>query len=150
VPGDVAEPLGVTVKVYDVPFESPVTVQVCAPVRATKVLATTQVLAPGVPPEVFATVYVAATPSATNETLMAPLPAFATVGVARAAVGVIEADAADCEETVLLPLGVTVKVYATPLVSPVTLQLCAPVGATVVFATMQVVPAVNGVSAKLD
>jgi hypothetical protein len=81
---------------------------------------------------------------------MAPVPAFATVGVARAAVGVIEADAADIDEVVLLPDGVTVKVYAVALVSPVTLQLCAPVGAVVVFATVQVGPAVNGVSAKFD
>ena len=95
-----------TVKVYAVPFASPVTVQLCAPVRATKVLATTHVRPVGV--EV--TVYVAATPSATNETLMAPVPAFATVGVARAAVGVIEDDAADTDAVVLLPLGVTVKV----------------------------------------
>jgi hypothetical protein len=81
---------------------------------------------------------------------MAPVPAFATVGVARAFVGVAEADAAEMVDVVLLPLGVTVKVYAVRLVSPVTLQLCAPVGAVVVFATTHVGPGVNGVAAKFD
>jgi hypothetical protein len=42
-------------------------------------------------------------------TLIAPLPALATVGVASAALGVIAADFADGPELVLLPDGVTPK-----------------------------------------
>jgi hypothetical protein len=49
---------------------------------------------------------------------------------------------------VLLPLGVTVKVYAVVRAKPVTVQLCEPVGAVVTLETMQVKavavgPAVN-------
>jgi hypothetical protein len=64
-------------------------------------------------------------------------------GVAKAAPGVIEA-VGDASEVVLLPLGVTVKVYAVPLASPLTKQDCEPVGgeATVPL-TMQ--PALAGV-----
>jgi uncharacterized protein YpmB len=75
-------------------------------VGAVTVLTTEQVLSAGDE----ATEYVVATPSATNETLIAPVPAFATVGVAKAEVGVTEADAAEIVETVPLRLGVTVKV----------------------------------------
>jgi hypothetical protein len=65
---------------------NPETVQVCAPVGAVVLFVTTQVdsSAPtSVDSEV--TVYVKATPSATNETAIAPLAEYATVGVANAA-----------------------------------------------------------------
>jgi hypothetical protein len=50
------------------------------------------------------------------------------------------AEAGDTKEVVLLPLGVTVKVYDVPLVSPDTVQLCDPVGAVVLLAKVQVRP----------
>jgi hypothetical protein len=56
------------------------------------------------------------------------------------ATAVNDAEAGDTNEVVLLPLGVTVKVYAVPLVSPDTVQLCEPVGATVLLAKVQVRP----------
>ena len=130
----VEPPVGVTVNVYDVPFVSPVTVQLWAPEGTVTELATVQVELPGV--EV--TVYSVATPSATKLTLMAPVPAFATVGVGSAVVGVSEAEAAEIVDVVPFPEGVTVKVYGVPFVSPEMEQLCAPVGIVVVLATVQV------------
>jgi hypothetical protein len=127
-----ALPLGVTVKVYDVPLVSPVTVQCCAPVGAVVVLITVQVKLPGV--EV--TVYVEATPSAVKFTRTEPLGALPIVGVARAETVVIELDAPEAVEVPPL-VGVTMKVYAVPLASPVTVQLCAPVGTVVVLETAQ-------------
>ena len=53
---------------------------------------------------------------------MAPLPARISVGAASCMPGVNDAEAADTVELVLLPLGVTVNVYAVPLVKPVTVQ----------------------------
>jgi hypothetical protein len=132
---EVPPPVGVTTKVYDVPFVRPLTVQLCAPVGGVVVFATVQ-LPPGVP----ATVYKVATPSATNETVIAPVPAFLTVGAASAAVGASATDAADTVELVLLPLGVTTKVYNVAFVRPLTVQLCGPVGAVVVLATTQLKP----------
>jgi hypothetical protein len=45
---DVPLPLGVTTKVYAVPFVRPVTVQFCEPVGATELLAIVQLRPPGV------------------------------------------------------------------------------------------------------
>jgi hypothetical protein len=83
---------------------------------------------------------VVATPSAVKVTLSAPVPAFAAVGVARAAVGTTAVDAADTVEKAPVPLGVTVKVYDVPLVSPVTVQLCVPVGTGEEMLTTHVKP----------
>ena len=52
-------------------------------------------------------------------------------------VTVMASDGADVADVVLLPEGVTVKVYESPLVRPVTVQLCVPVGGVAVFATTQ-------------
>jgi hypothetical protein len=132
-------PAGVTVKVYESPLVKPVTVQVCAPVGGVVLFATTQLaLTALVAVDAEVTVYVEATPSAWNETATAPLAANATVGVAKGVVPTeIDADASDTPEVVLLPLGVTVKVYDEPLVRPDTVQLCAPVGGVVVFTIEQ-------------
>jgi hypothetical protein len=129
-------PLGVTMNVYDVPLVRPVTVQFCAPVGAVTVLTTVQVKLPGVD----VTVYVEATPSATNATFTVPLPLDPMVGVAKAAKVVTDVDAVDREDVVLLPVGLTWKVYAVPAVSPVTVQFCDPVGAVTVLTTVQVKP----------
>jgi hypothetical protein len=95
---------------------SPVTVQVCAPLGGVVVLETTQTgLASIEPPLHGFTVYTVASPSATNDTATAPLPAFFTVGVDSTLVTVICADGADTPDVVLLPLGVTVNVYTSPL-----------------------------------
>ena len=99
-------PVGVTVNVYDEPFVSPVTVQLWAPEGTVTELATVQVKVPGD----AATVYSVATPSATKLTLIAPVPAFATVGVGSAVVGVSGAEAAEIVDVVPFPEGVTVKV----------------------------------------
>ena len=131
-------PLGVTVKVYDVPFVSPDTVQVCEPVGGVVVLTTVQ-LALG-EPEAVLTVYRVATPSAVKVTAIFPAPAFATVGVDRAFVAETAADRADVVDVVPLPVGFTENSYDEPLLSPDTVQLCVPVGAVVVLATTQVVP----------
>ena len=72
-------PDGVTVKVYEEPFVSPATTQLCEPLNAVAD-DTEQVKLPG--DEV--TVYSVATPSARKETVAAPLPAFAVVGAAKA------------------------------------------------------------------
>ena len=130
-------PLGVTVKVYDEPFVSPVTVQLCEPAAGGVVVFTIEQLPLGEP----LTTYDVATPSAVKVTLIAPEPAFATVGVAMAFVAVIAADRADTVEVVLLPVGFTENSYDEVFVSPLTVQLCVPVGAVVVFATTQVFPA---------
>jgi hypothetical protein len=73
---------------------------------------------------------------------MAPLPAFATVGVASAFVVVSEVDAPDTVEDVPLPEGVTVKVYPVLSVRLEIVQLSAPVGIVTVLATVQVPPGV--------
>jgi hypothetical protein len=87
------------------------------------------------------TVYVDATPSAAKATTAAPVPPNVTVGVANGVTpGVMEAELADTMLASLLPVGVTVNVYDTPLVRPVTTQLCVPVGTVDVFATVQVWP----------
>jgi hypothetical protein len=126
-------PLGVTVKVYGVPLVSPDTVQLCVPVGTGEETLTTHVKPPGV--EV--TVYVGDAPSAVKVTVDLVLPTDA-VGVASAAPGIAAADASDAKVVVLLPLGVTMNVYDVPLVSPVTVQFCAPVGAVTVLTTVQV------------
>ena len=61
-----------------------------------------------------------------------------TAAGATEAVTVKAADGAEGSDVVPLPLGVTTKVYVTPFVSPDTVQLCAPVGAVVLLATVQV------------
>ena len=75
--------------------------------------------------------------------MIAPDPAFETVGVANAFVAEIAADSAEVVDVVLLPVGFTENSYvvAVPFVSPDTVQLCVPVGAVVVFATTHVFPA---------
>ena len=97
-------PLGVTVKVYVTPFVSPLTVQDCAPVGIVTLLMTEHVplctavdcRAVGTTVAVAFTVYCDATPSAVKLTLMAPLAAHATVGVARKLVPTrIDADCSD-------------------------------------------------------
>jgi hypothetical protein len=136
--------LGVTLKVYAVALASPVTVQLCAPVGTVWVLATTQVLAPMVPPEAFDTVYVVAAPSATNETVTAPVPALATVGVARRLFIVTEFDAADTVvRPVPLPLAKTVALTMSLLVRPVKVTLCVPAATAVVPPTPTVLTAFN-------
>jgi hypothetical protein len=74
-------------------------------------------------------------------TVIFPAPAFATVGVAMAFVAETAAESAELVDVVLLPVGTTENSYDEPLVSPDTVQLCAPVGAVVVLATTQVFPA---------
>jgi len=129
-------PLGVTVKVYDVPLVSPDTVQCCEPVGTGKESLTTHVTPPGF--EV--TVYVEATPSALKVTVTVPRPASTAVGVARTAVGVTASEAPDTVEYTPAPLGVTVKVYDVPLVSPATVQCCEPVGIEEELRTTHVTP----------
>jgi hypothetical protein len=124
---DVELPLGVTVKVYASPLVNPVTVQDCATVfdGGVVLLATVQVPLAAVPTvDAEATVYVEATPSAAKVTRTAPLPAKATVGVAKGVIpGAIDEDAAETVDAVEPPEGVTVNVYDVPFVSPVTVQL---------------------------
>ena len=67
--------------------------------------ATVQVKLPGVD----VTVYRVAVPSAVKVTFMAPEPAVAAVGVARAAVGTTELDEGEIVEVSPPPLGVTVN-----------------------------------------
>ena len=78
---------------------------------------------------------------ATHVTAIVPAPptAVTPVGAAGAteAAAVIDAEAADDSDVVLLPLGVTVKVKASPAVRPVTVQLCAPAGGVVLLTTTQ-------------
>ena len=144
---DEPPPLGVTVNSYCVPFVNPVTVQLCDPVGAVSA-ATVQPSTAVVKAEPMyeLTAYEVAEPSAVNVTLIAPLPAFATVGVPRVVVGVIAADRPDAVDVVELPVGDTVNSYCVLFDSPVTVQLCEPVGGVVVFATRQVFPATE----KLD
>jgi hypothetical protein len=80
---------------------------------------------------------------AVHETLAAVFPAVAVtpVGVAGTVAGVTGVDAADSGLVPMLLVAVTVKVYAVPLVRPVT-TLDVPVAGTAVCAT----PAINGVT----
>jgi hypothetical protein len=80
-------PLGVTVNVYDVPFVSPATVQLCAPAVGGVTPLTLHVAVPGE----AATVYRVATPSAVKLTVIAPLPARTAVGAVKAAAPANEA-----------------------------------------------------------
>jgi len=66
--------------------------------------------------------------SAVKVTVIEVADARAAVGVAKAPEVEIGAEAADTVDVVLLPLGVTVKVYDVVRASPVTLQLSDPVG----------------------
>jgi hypothetical protein len=75
--------------------------------------------------------------------------AVATVGVPIADNVVIDAEVA-AVAPVELPVGVTVNVYAVPLLSPVTVQLCAPVGAVVVLATEHPLLVGLDVTVKVD
>jgi hypothetical protein len=95
------------------------------------------------------TTYVVAVPSAVKVTFTEVALTIATVGVPIAANVVIDAEVA-AVALVELPVGVTVNVYAVPLVSPVTVQLWAPVGAVVVLATEH--PLLEGVdvTVKVD
>ena len=109
--------------------------QFCEPVGAV-VLVTVQV-GPAVAndePLYEVTTYFVAVPSAVNVTFTEVELTVATVGVPIADNVVIDAEVA-AVAAVELPVGVTVKVYAVALLSPVTVQLCAPVGAVVVLAT---------------
>ena len=109
--------------------------QFCEPVGAV-VFVTVQV-EPAVAndePLYAVTTYVVAVPSAVKVTFTEVELAVATVGVPSADNVVIDAEVAAAAE-VELPVGVTVKVYVVPLLSPVTVQLCAPVGAVEVLAT---------------
>ena len=72
--------------------------------------------------------YVVAEPSAVKVIVCEPAPAFTTVGVASAPEGVTAADGPEITEVSLPPDGATVKVTETLLLSPVTEQLCVPVG----------------------
>jgi hypothetical protein len=96
-------------------------VQDCAPVGIVTLLMTEHVPLVtavdakllGITVAVAFTVYCEATPSAVKLTLMAPLAAHTTVGVARKLVPTrIDADCADCADGVddVKPLGVTVNV----------------------------------------
>jgi hypothetical protein len=82
-------------------------------------------------------VLVGAVQSTTRE--VAPPVAATAVGTAgvEVAAATIDADAADVSEVVPFPLGVTVKVYASPFVNPETVHVCAPVGGVVLFTTVQ-------------
>jgi hypothetical protein len=106
-------PEGVTVKVYASPLVKPVTLQDCGTVADGGVLLLMTVhvpLAALLDVDAEATVYVEATPSAVKLTATAPVPANATVGVAKGVVpGEIDAEVATVE-TVPVPLGVTVNV----------------------------------------
>jgi hypothetical protein len=55
-------------------------------------------------------------------------------------VAVYVADCVDTSDDVPLPLGVTVKVYCVPVVSPVTVHDCLPVGGVVELMTVHVRP----------
>ena len=92
----------------------PLTVQDCETVADGGVVlfATVQVeFAAALTVEAEATVYVEATPSAVKVTRIAPVPAKATVGVAKGVVpGAIDADASETVEAVEPPVGVTVNV----------------------------------------
>jgi hypothetical protein len=68
-------------------------------------------------------VYVVATPSAVKKITEEEVPALIAVGVARAAPGINAVDAEEAVDVVLLPLGVTTKVYDVPFVSPVIEQV---------------------------
>jgi hypothetical protein len=57
-----------------------------------------------------------------NETNRDPLAALVATGVARTALVVTEVEAADANELVLLPVGVTMNVYPVVVASPVTVQ----------------------------
>jgi hypothetical protein len=131
----VAFPLGVTVKVYDVPLARPVTVQLWAPEGGVVVFTTTH--DPLGEPVI---VYRVAVPSAVKLTLIAPEPALLTVGLGKALVAVTAVERPEAVEVVPLPLAATENWYGVPLVRPDTVQLCEPVGAVVVFATRQVKP----------
>ena len=105
-------PLGVTMKVYDVPLVSPVTVQFWdgeAGIALVPPAPTVQVWPLAVVPLYAVTTYVNATPSGTKVTLIAPLPLFTTVGVPMGDKVVIGADV-DAVEPSVPPLGVTENV----------------------------------------
>jgi hypothetical protein len=64
-------------------------------------------------------------------------PKLTTLGVASVATGVIAAEAGDGVDVVALPEGVTINVYDTPLVRPLTVQVCAGLaGIATEFATV--------------
>lgn len=104
-------------------------------------MATKQVWPVATPPVHAVTTYVDATPSAAKVTVAEPLPATA-IGAEREDAGLIELEAREPVDAVLLPLGVTVNVYDVPLVSPVTVQFVDAAGIAVVppAPTVQVWP----------
>jgi hypothetical protein len=138
---EVLLPLGVTVNSYNVVSANPVTLQLCVPVGGVTVLMTVQekAVAASEPKNAF-TVYVVATPSAVNVTRIEVAPEVATVGAVRTIPGINAADAEDTVEVVPPPLGVTVKVYDVPFVSPATTQDCAPPAIGVRLERVQVKP----------
>jgi hypothetical protein len=128
------------------PSVIPVTTHDCAPVGGVDVSATVQ--ATVAPDDVPVTVYSVATPSAMNETDALSAPTFVAAGVDSATPGVYVFECADTVAVVALPLGVTVNVYATPLVRPVTVHDCAPVGGLAVLVSVHVcVPGVEAPAA---
>jgi hypothetical protein len=132
----VEPPLGVTVKVYAVPFVRPVTKQLGLPVGGL-LLPIAQVPPAGL--EV--TVYSVAWPSAANVTVTAPEPKTVATGAIIAEDAVTEADTAAAGSVPVV--GVTVNEYVTPAVSPVATHVCAvvvPVLAKVQPAPVSVVP----------
>jgi hypothetical protein len=116
-----------TLKVYDVPFVSPVTAVVVA-----GGLPVTVVTGWAVVPMYGVTVYdVIGLPpleaGAVHDTVACPAPAVAVtpVGAPGAAAGVTALDAADAGPVPAEFVAVTVNVYAVPFVSPVTLAVVA-------------------------
>jgi hypothetical protein len=80
-----------------------------------------------------------AVPSAVKLTVTdVELGAVSDVAVVIADTVLTAVDDAETDEPVLLPDGVTVKVYDVPLARPVTVQFWLPVGGVVVFATVHV------------
>jgi hypothetical protein len=123
-------------------FEVGLTVPVYEPVPVVPLLAATVTVM--VAFVVDETEYDVATPSAVKPTHAAsdaPVeskPRLVTDGIPREACGVIEADAGETVDVVPLPEGVTVKVYAVPLVKPLTVHVSEPAVIAVALETMHV------------
>jgi hypothetical protein len=93
------------------------------------------------------TVYKVAVPSATKLTMIAPEPAFATVGVANAADADTAVEFAEFPNGAEEPEATTQKTYEVPFVSPVTVQFWLPVGGVAVLATVHVATETVGAAA---
>jgi hypothetical protein len=114
--------VALTVKVYTVPLVKPVTViGLAAPVA---------VIAPGDDVTVYEVIALPFAAGAVKVTVAAALPrtALTAVGAPGTAAGVTATEAADAELVPAALVAVTVKVYAVPLVKPVTvIGLAVPV-----------------------